>query len=164
MSGTIVLGVIGSVFALAVVGLVVAAAVSNSRRGPPVIERPCSEVIDLNVPIVIGVSEGVGDCVYLGNTGSYYYLNGVTGWNGDLVVANFPTDPKDVCIQYCDNNDPTNCNGDSSGGIRPQALYDNCIYQLVTKYQGQCVPPAPLAIKGTQPYYPYSPFKKICEN
>lgn len=160
--GLIALIVVVILLVVTMITLLSVAAVDNSNNpSRPSTLRPCSETV--NIGALIQVSDkGVVPCMYLGQTGTLYYLGQVDpAFN--FVVAPWQTDPSHVCAQYCATGPTAGvCEGPIYGGKSAQENYDTCLQTLITNFSDHCFPPAPLAAKGVSEYYAYSVTEKAC--
>lgn len=85
-----------------------------------------------------------------------YYIGCDSQYN--YVVGTIPTDPHDVCLQYCSS--PTGpCTGTSYNGNSAEENYNICMSQLSGS---NCIPPMPIAAKGSVLYYAISVTPNSC--
>jgi hypothetical protein len=100
-------------------------------------------------------------CVQNGTTGGLYYVGHLGDKSYDYVVAPYPTSNLDVCVSYCTTYSNGICTGPAINGKSAQSNYESCMAQLS---HSDCVPPAPIAIRGNTLYYPYAVTASLCEN
>lgn len=139
-----------------VTALITAEIVSSRDKDVFYRPRPCDEVININSLLQL---ESKQDCEVNGATGTYYYIGNDTDF--DFVVSKLMISPQDICIQYCTSFGNSGCSGPEYKGASAEESYIFCSYQTS---QGGCIPPIPMAAKGTTLFYAYSPTSKMCTN
>jgi len=120
---------------------------------------PCSS--NINLSSLIQIPNTGSNCIQNGLTTSLYYIGQLSPQTYDYVVAPWGTQPFDVCIGFCTGYTGGVCSGSSYNGKSSQDNFDQCMSQLSST---TCVPPVPIAAKGTTVYYAFSPTCNICDN
>lgn len=151
----LLLGLTGLIFVV-IVGLLIWTGIAyeeerNSNNQP---KAPCQGTNLVVIP------DDAPRCKIQGRDTSYYYLGLISNGRYDLVVAPFARAPLDVCIQFCCSYDKGMCTGPDYGGQTAQANFDRCMSQLTPT---DCIPPLPIARKGSTLYYAYSPTCSTCD-
>jgi hypothetical protein len=163
--GVILLILIVIVIIIAVIALLVWASVeqynkSNSGNTGTSSQTPCSQTVDIGSLIQIPATGA--NCIQNGQTGSLYYIGNLQGSVFDYVVAPWPTQPKNVCVSFCNNGLSGGvCKGDDYSGRSADENYQNCMKQLTTN---SCLPPIPIAAKDSILYYAFLPTYRACQN
>lgn len=121
-------------------------------------QPPCANTVNTTELIVI--PEDQAPC-HQDSVITLYYLGELSQGKWDFVVAPITTLPANVCAGFCTTIQDNICTGPNYAGKTAQENYVACLASLATK---DCVPPAPIAIKGTVLYYPYSPTCRECDN
>lgn len=160
---------VGIILGLIVTAITFAENQTNSG-GTGTVLPPCSQ--STNISSLIQIPNSGSNCVQNGQTGSLFYIGNLGNKELDYVVAPWKTQPLDVCIGYCSQFKSNEfksggvsggtCTGPNFNGKTAQANFNNCMTQLTTSVSG-CVPPIPLAAKGTIVYYAFSPTCRICD-
>lgn len=150
------------VLILALIGLIIGASVvtyQNKKNKNVVVQQPCNQ--NINISNLIQIPDGTGtNCTQNGITGSLYYIGDINA-NYDYVAAPFATQPLDVCVGFCETYDGENCTGPSINGKSSQENFTQCMSQLSST---TCIPPIPIAARGTILYYAFSPTCDVCDN
>lgn len=126
---------------------------SSGSTGPKI---QCSDVV---VPEVTIPDTGF-QCFQNGKNVGLFCIDRLTNGKYDFVVATQKTAPLAVCIGYCSQYSNGVCSGPVVNGLSAQQNFDYCMTQLNSE---TCVPPIPIAEKGSQYYYAYSPTCSICD-
>jgi hypothetical protein len=126
---------------------------SNTTNQPP-----CTNTVNTNTLVVI--PEDQAPC-HQDSLITLYYIGELSQGKWDFVVAPITTSPTNVCASFCSSIQDKTCVGPNYAGKTAQENYNDCLVSLSTT---NCVPPAPLAIKGTVLYYPYSPTCRSCDS
>lgn len=123
---------------------------------------PCNQ--NVNLQSLIQIPDSGFNCVQEGVTGSKYYIGQLGNLQYDYVVAPWTSQPLDVCIGFCTGytggTTGGKCSGTNWNGKSAQVNFNNCMSQLSST---TCIPPAPVAARGTILYYPFSPTDRICD-
>ena len=114
----------------------------------------CSSTVDVDSLLQIPDADV---CIQQGQETSKYYIGNLGDQTLDYVVAPWGTSALDVCVGYCD----TYSNGTCTGPNNAQANFDACMTQLTPT---DCLPPKPIAARGTTLYYAFSPTCGVCDN
>jgi len=156
--GVIILIILAVIIVLIITGLVIwggvtsSAAIAASSQVP--ITTPCASTVNVGaLPQITSTSK---PCIQQGLATSLYYIN-----ESNYVAAPWTSSPLDVCVGFCTSYANNICTGPDYNGKSAQDNYNNCISQLSST---TCVPPTPIAAKGTILYYPLSPGCGICDN
>lgn len=161
--GVILLIILAIILTIALITLlsITAVNVSNTSNSTGTtgsnILPPCRSSV--NISSLIQIPDSLPNCVQNGVTGSLYYIGNLGSQNYDFVVAPWGSQPLNVCIGFCTGYTGGICNGPNYNGRSAQANFDRCMQQLSST---DCIPPLPLAARGTTLYYGYSPTSNIC--
>lgn len=131
---------------------------NDNGSGNTTNQPPCSSTVNTNTLVVI--PENQAPC-HQDSIITLYYIGELSQGKWDFVVAPITTSPNNVCASFCTTIQNNTCVGPNYAGKTAQENYLTCLASLSTK---DCVPPAPIAIKGTVLYYPYSPTCRACDN
>jgi len=163
--GVVLLIILAIVLTIIVIGAIIWAAVEYSRdtngtggTGTTGLAL-CNQ--NINISTLIQIPNVGANCIQNGMPSSKYYIGQLGNQNFDYVVAPWGTQPLDVCIGFCTGYTGGICFGAESQGKSAQQNFDNCMTQLSST---TCIPPIPLAAKGTILYYAFSPTCNVCDN
>lgn len=165
MNPVVIIAIIVIIILIVVlVVMVVRAAISNHQNtvdgGSNTTNRPpCSTTVNPTQLVVI--PEDQEPC-HQDSVITLYYVGELSQGKWDFVVAPITTLPTNVCAAFCSSIQNNICTGPSYAGKTAQQNYTDCIASLST-IAVNCVPPAPIAIKGNVLYYPYSPTCRACD-
>lgn len=153
--------IVGSVLILLFLSIIICIIVGYNLRKKDNVLPPCSQNISnlIKIPSKVPPNSEI-DCPSRGTRGIFYYVKSLNS-NYDYVVAKWPTQSKDVCIDFCDSFNQGICNGPNYNGKTAQENYNSCMLQLSST---TCTPPIPIAIQDGILFYPYSPTCSICDN
>lgn len=160
----VIIAVVVVVVLLIILIVMVVRAVMDTRKntasgsGNTANQPPCSNVVNTSTLVVI--PEDQPPC-HEDSVITLYYIGELSQGKWDFVVAPVTTLPSNVCSSFCTTIQNNTCVGPNYAGKTAQENYTTCLASLVTT---GCVPPAPIAIKGTVLYYPYSPTCRSCDN
>ena len=157
--GVILLICLGVILLITAILVITWAAISFNNNNVPGPLPQCSQNVNINS--LIQIPDTGYNCVQHGQTGSLYYVGQLGNLDYDYVVAPYKTPIQDVCIGFCSIGFTGGvCMGPNYNGKTAQTNYDNCIAQLSST---TCIPPIPIAAKGTTIYYPLLPTCCACE-
>jgi len=163
----VIIAVVIVIVLLVILIVMITRAVIDTRRnntngsGNTTNQPPCSSVVNTNTLVVI--PEDQAPC-HQDSIITLYYIGELSQGKWDFVVAPITTSAVNVCASFCTNIQNDTCIGPNYAGKTAQENYQTCLTSLASLNVKNCVPPAPIAIKGTVLYYPYSPTCRTCDN
>ena len=155
---TIFLVILSAIFIIIIMSALISDAVVMND---PVTVPACTNFIPQSE--LITIPETGARCITQGNLQqTLYYIGNLGDQTYDYVVSPWPNNPQLVCASYC-SPPPVDgvCSGPIFSGRTAQENYDLCLAQLIPN---DCLPPAPLAVKGITEYFAYTPTSLICES
>lgn len=162
-------GVILMIFFIIIVSIIIiillvsiiyfSASSDQNQNGNADLLNTCSQ--DINISDLIQIPTSGANCNIGNNINNLFYIGNLGDQSLDFVVSPWPNNTQNVCVSYCSSFNNGICLGENFNGRTAQENYDMCIEQLTPD---DCIPPLPLAARGTILYYAFSPTSRICNS
>ena len=163
MNPVVIIAVVIIVILIVVLIVMITRAAIDTRQnnasgaGNTTNQPPCTNTV--NTADLVVIPDSQAPC-HEDSVITLYYIGELSQGKWDFVVAPITTLPTNVCASFCTTIENKTCVGPNYAGRTAQENYVACLASLATQ---NCVPPAPIAIKGSVLYYPYSPTCRACD-